>query len=109
MINKNPEKTEVFQPVEYNRPVASQKTYQYDFLSNRVLIKDSQAKNHKANFFKNSLKNMFQDNNAAIFKHNLQNNEINYQINSKKKVYAGLENDYCEIPKKYQFYQNFIY
>jgi len=52
---------------------------------------------------------MFQDNNAAIFKHNLQNNEINYQINSKKKVYAGLENDYCEIPKKYQFYQNFIY
>ena len=104
-INKPIENKQNYQPVEHSRPVASQKNYQYDFLSNRVVIKDSNEKNPRANFFKNSLKNMFQDNNPVIFNHNLQNNELNDNVNSRKKNIAGLENDYCEIPKKYQFYQ----
>ena len=80
-------------------PPPLKKVFQYDFLSNRVFIKN-QPEKPSTTLSGNALKNLYNDNNPVIYNHNLQINLNNYGIVSKKKIYAGLENDYSEIPKR---------
>ena len=85
-----------------------QKYFQYDFLSNKVLVRQQPPKNPRGIFYGSGLKNLYEDNNPVIYSHNVQNNVVNDQINSKKKIYAGMENDYSEIPRRY-FFQFFLF
>lgn len=63
------------------------------------MVKEEE-KNIRTNFFGGSLKNLYEDKNPVIFNNNLQTNALNDNIKMKKKIYAGVENDYSEIPKK---------
>lgn len=84
-----------------NYSIPKQKIFNYDFLTNRVILKEEVKGLSKNKGFGGALKNLYQDNNPVIYNHLLQTNVPNDNINSSKRVYAGLENDYSEIPKKY--------
>lgn len=94
----------VFQSPNTQQQPPLQKFFQYDFLSNKVLVRQQPPKNPRGIFYGSALKNLYEDNNPVIYSHNVQSNVANDQINSKKKIYAGIENDYSEIPRKYYFY-----
>ena len=102
ILNNKSTVSAVFQSPDARQPPL-QKFFQYDFLSNKVLVRQQPPKNPRGIFYGSGLKNLYEDNNPVIYSHNVQNNVANDQINSKKKIYAGMENDYSEIPRKYYF------
>lgn len=78
-----------------------QKVFKYDFLSNRVITREVPIeKTQNKHSMGSALKNLYADPNPQIYGNLVQTNLLNDSINSKKKIYAGIQNDYSEIPKK---------